>query len=117
MLDATYPDCNYMLAHTLQMGCTPWQFHTPACLFFFRSRRFRYLLMFLLTLVCVFLFVVMPAILFQWIEDWPYSDSIYYTIISITTIGFGDLVPNGSKSGSIMTSIFVAISIKHKCLY
>jgi hypothetical protein len=40
----------------------------------------------------VFLFVLaLPTILF---ENWKFQDAMYYSVITITTVGFGDLVPN-----------------------
>ena len=38
------------------------------------------------------LFSLFPAIMFHFYEGWSYFDSIYFTIITLTTIGFGDFV-------------------------
>ncbi|XP_028809160.1 potassium channel subfamily K member 2-like isoform X2 [Denticeps clupeoides] len=43
------------------------------------------------------LFVTLPAIIFQYIEDWDTLDSIYFVVITLTTIGFGDFVAGGSE--------------------
>lgn len=37
-------------------------------------------------------FLALPAGLFTLMEGWSYFDSFYYAFISLTTIGFGDLV-------------------------
>jgi hypothetical protein len=37
-------------------------------------------------------FLVIPAAIFAIVEEWNYIDSFYYAFISLTTIGFGDLV-------------------------
>jgi hypothetical protein len=37
-------------------------------------------------------FLVIPAGLFAIVEGWHYIDSFYYAFITLTTIGFGDLV-------------------------
>lgn len=37
-------------------------------------------------------FLAVPAVLFSYVEKWDYLDSFYYAFISLTTIGFGDLV-------------------------
>ena len=39
------------------------------------------------------LFIFLPAIIISNIEkDWNYLDSVYFAFITLTTIGFGDLV-------------------------
>lgn len=38
-------------------------------------------------------FIFLPSCLFTYFEDWPYTVSIYYSFVTLTTIGFGDFVP------------------------
>lgn len=40
---------------------------------------------------CV-LFVALPAVIFKHIEGWNTLDAIYFVVITLTTIGFGDYV-------------------------
>ena len=42
--------------------------------------------------VGVSLFVLIPAALLATIEKWHYTEAIYYVFITLSTIGFGDLV-------------------------
>ncbi|XP_044147221.1 potassium channel subfamily K member 2 [Bufo gargarizans] len=42
------------------------------------------------------LFVAIPAIIFQHIENWHTLDAFYFVVITLTTIGFGDYVAGGS---------------------
>ncbi|KAL6053605.1 hypothetical protein STEG23_018838, partial [Scotinomys teguina] len=44
---------------------------------------------------CV-LFVALPAVIFKHIEGWSALDAIYFVVITLTTIGFGDYVAGGS---------------------
>ncbi|GAB6021516.1 Potassium channel sub K member 10 [Chamberlinius hualienensis] len=38
------------------------------------------------------IFLLMPAAIFMSMEEWSYLDGFYYAVITLTTIGFGDLV-------------------------
>ncbi|CAI9568163.1 unnamed protein product [Staurois parvus] len=44
---------------------------------------------------CV-LFVLIPTLIFQEIEQWTLLESIYFVVITLTTIGFGDYVAGDS---------------------
>lgn len=38
-------------------------------------------------------FMIIPAVVFWHIEDgWTYLDSLYFSFVTLTTIGFGDYV-------------------------
>lgn len=39
-------------------------------------------------------FFILPVIMFQVIEQWSLIDSIYFCIVTLTTVGFGDLSPS-----------------------
>ncbi len=39
----------------------------------------------------------LPAVVFVYTEDWDYLDAFYFTFITLTTIGFGDLVAGESS--------------------
>ncbi|KAE8286866.1 Potassium channel subfamily K member 2 [Larimichthys crocea] len=49
------------------------------------------------------IFVALPAIIFKHIEGWSTLESIYFVVITLTTIGFGDFVA-GEKGGSVGAS-------------
>ena len=55
----------------------------------------------LVGIVCFFL---IPAGIFSHIEGWTYGEGIYFTIITLTTVGFGDFVIG--KSHCLSTSYF-----------
>ncbi|XP_071753105.1 potassium channel subfamily K member 2 [Centroberyx gerrardi] len=44
------------------------------------------------------IFVALPAVIFKHIEGWSTLESIYFVVITLTTIGFGDFVAGGSES-------------------
>lgn len=46
-----------------------------------------------LVLAFVFSYLLMGAVLFSSLEQWNFVDSFYFCFITLSTIGFGDLVP------------------------
>jgi len=56
------------------------------------SRVSNFLLLATFAAVGFTLFSLFPSIIFYSYEGWSYLDSIYFTIITLTTIGFGDFV-------------------------
>lgn len=44
-------------------------------------------------------FIFIPAVIFMVIEEWSYLTGIYYAFITLTTIGFGDLVTGTQVEG------------------
>ena len=48
-------------------------------------------------LVGIFLFVLIPSAIFRVAEGWSYGECIYYSFITLATIGFGDYVASKLK--------------------
>ncbi|CAD5215049.1 unnamed protein product [Bursaphelenchus xylophilus] len=46
-----------------------------------------------LVFIILLLYIAFGGVLFSYIESWSYMDAFYYCFVSLTTIGFGDLVP------------------------
>ncbi len=38
-------------------------------------------------------FFILTAALYHWLEGWSWLDSIYFVVVTFTTIGYGDLAP------------------------
>lgn len=37
--------------------------------------------------------IFLPSCLFTYFEGWTYSDAVYYSFVTLSTIGFGDFIP------------------------
>lgn len=70
---------------------------------------FWYISIFLL-LVLVILFFAPSAIIFCLENEWSYLDCFYYCFVSLTTIGFGDLVPGRDWKQSSRNAYVAGIS-------
>lgn len=54
--------------------------------------------------------IFIGTLIFNRIENWPLIDSFFYTTMTVTTIGYGELTPSHNLS-KIITSIYAMISI------
>jgi len=65
------------------------------------------------------IFLLIPAAIFTALENdesgkWDYSDSFYYTFITLSTIGFGDMVPDrhqGDKMSNVGKMAYLVVII------
>ena len=51
------------------------------------DRRTRPLVLYVVAIIAV------GAAVYHWLEDWSWLDSFYFVVITLTTIGYGDLSP------------------------
>ena len=57
------------------------------------------------------MFVFVPSLLFiQAEEDWTYLDAVYFSVISLTKIGFGDYVPSTTPPNKFANTLLNATS-------
>ncbi|RCW86652.1 potassium channel family protein [Paracoccus lutimaris] len=66
----------------------------------FTSARVRLLLLLTATLIGL------ASTAFHHVEGWRWLDSIYFSVITIATIGYGDIVPK-TDPGKIITIVYV----------
>ena len=50
--------------------------------------------------------LVIGTFVYHWLEGWSYLDAFYFCVISLATIGYGDLVPT-TPEAKIFTIIYV----------
>ncbi|MFH2106717.1 MAG: potassium channel family protein [Candidatus Micrarchaeota archaeon] len=72
----------------------------------------------LLALAFIILIHILWAFFFHNVENWSYLDSVYFVTVTITTIGYGDHVPQTDigKMGTIVLA-WVGISTAFFLLY
>lgn len=44
------------------------------------------------------------------VESWSYVDALYFSVVSLTTVGYGDLAPT-SQMSKIFTIVYIFIGI------
>ena len=57
-----------------------------------------------LALIC---YVSLVSLLFIFVEDWPFTDSFYFTWVMITTVGYGDLAPKSEFGRVSIIPLFI----------
>jgi voltage-gated potassium channel len=50
--------------------------------------------------------LVVGTLIYHWLEGWSYLDALYFCVISLATIGYGDLTPT-TPEAKIFTIIYV----------
>ncbi len=71
---------------------------------FLKDKEYRDLL--LTTLVVLF----SGTTVYHYLEGWSWIDSLYFSIITLTTIGYGDFSPQ-SDAGKLFTIFYILIGI------
>ena len=54
--------------------------------------------------------VVTGTILFSWIENWSILDSLYFSMVTLTTVGYGDFSPT-TTVGKLFAIIYMIFGL------
>ncbi len=71
---------------------------------FLKDREYRGLL------IASGLIVIVGTVFYHFVEGWNWLDSLYFSTITLTTIGYGDFAPQ-TDAGKIFTIIYIAIGV------
>lgn len=56
------------------------------------------------------IFILIGVIVFSAVEKWTLIDALYYTVSTVTTVGYGDLVPTHPAS-KLLASLYMLFTI------
>lgn len=54
--------------------------------------------------------IIIGTIVFHFVEDWKWIDAIYFSVITLTTVGYGDFAPQ-TDFGKLFTVFYVLSGI------
>lgn len=54
--------------------------------------------------------IIIGTIVYHYLENWNYIDSFYFSVVTITTVGYGDLYPT-SQISKLFTSVYLLIGV------
>jgi len=56
------------------------------------------------------LIIVFGAVFYHSVEGWRWLDAFYFTVITLTTVGYGDLTPQ-TDAGKLFTMFYVLVGL------
>ena len=56
-------------------------------------------------LIYVAIVIAIGAAIFHWLEGWSWLDSVYFVVVTLTTIGYGDFSPT-TPLGKLITIFY-----------
>ena len=60
--------------------------------------------------LAVGLYVAIGVVFYSWQEGWSVADSFYFTMVGLTTVGFGDLAPT-TTFARLFTAAYLAVGL------
>lgn len=54
--------------------------------------------------------VLWASVFYRYIEGWSWLDSIYFSVVTISTVGFGDFSPE-TAAGKIFTMFYIVVGL------
>lgn len=54
--------------------------------------------------------VLWTSVFYRYVEGWSWLDSIYFSVVTISTVGFGDFPPE-TAAGKIFTMFYIVIGL------
>ena len=56
------------------------------------------------------LLIAVGTLVFSALEDWSYVDSFYFSVVTTTTVGFGDITPD-TDGAKLFTVAYIIVGI------
>lgn len=54
--------------------------------------------------------ITLGTFIYHFLERWTWATSFYFTVVTLTTVGYGDLVPSSDLS-RVFTAIFILLGV------
>lgn len=54
--------------------------------------------------------ITLGTLVYRALEDWSWVDSFYFSVVTVTTVGFGDLAPE-TDGAKLFTVVYIIVGI------
>jgi voltage-gated potassium channel Kch len=54
--------------------------------------------------------ILIATIFYRWVEGWGWLDALFFSVVTISTVGYGELVPE-TAAGKIFTMVYIFCGI------
>lgn len=61
-------------------------------------------------LITTIIILVIGTFTYNYLEGWTYIDSLYFSVVTLTTIGYGDFTPQ-TDAGKLFTILYIVVGI------
>lgn len=61
-------------------------------------------------LITTIIILIIGTFTYNYLEGWSYIDSLYFSVVTLTTIGYGDFTPQ-TDAGKLFTILYIVIGI------
>lgn len=61
-------------------------------------------------LVITFGMILWASVFYRLVEGWSWLDSIYFSVVTISTVGFGDFSPE-TAAGKVFTMFYILVGL------
>lgn len=58
----------------------------------------------------IMLLIGAGTVMFHYLEDWTWAESFYFSVATLTTVGYGDIHPTTDES-RIVTALFILVGV------
>lgn len=58
----------------------------------------------------ILLFILIGTISYHYLEGWSFIDSFYFSVLTLTTVGYGDLVPS-TETSKLFSAVYILIGV------
>ena len=61
-------------------------------------------------IVTLVMIIIGGTVFFRWAEGWSWLDSYFFTVVTLSTVGYGNLVPV-TDIGKVGTTVFILLGL------